>query len=409
MTSTLKAKTLVVDTNAFIKQVRMETIGEEFYTIPQVISEVRDPRAREFLKNYPFEIKTREPTPVALKAVAAFARKSGDYPFLSAVDLRVLALVYTLESEAKGTTSHLRTEPLKLGTSLATAASDNKKNEEEKEEDEEEEEKEGEEEKDDTETTTDNNNNNKENDQPSTSNNDNIKTDSTTATTDSQDTTPQTDQHKEEDDDTKEAVDDDDGGWITSDNIAKLKAKRGQEEDVLVSEEVQVGCFTTDFAMQSVLLQMGLKLLSVEGMVIKKIRQFVFKCHSCFKICKDMTRKFCPSCGNTTLLRFSASTDDQGNLVYTQAQRLHNRGTIFSIPLPRGGRNSKDLVLTEDVYLAKTKYKRDKKDADVFSSEYSFAQGKTGPSDRVVIGYGNKNPNIAKRRIGKKNKPISTL
>jgi hypothetical protein len=31
-----KAKKLVVDTNAFIKGVRLETIGQEFYTIPQV-------------------------------------------------------------------------------------------------------------------------------------------------------------------------------------------------------------------------------------------------------------------------------------------------------------------------------------------------------------------------------------
>lgn len=31
-----KAKKLVVDTNAFIKAVRIETIGQEFFTIPQV-------------------------------------------------------------------------------------------------------------------------------------------------------------------------------------------------------------------------------------------------------------------------------------------------------------------------------------------------------------------------------------
>jgi hypothetical protein len=34
--ATKKAKILVVDTNAFIKGVRLETIGQEFYTIPQV-------------------------------------------------------------------------------------------------------------------------------------------------------------------------------------------------------------------------------------------------------------------------------------------------------------------------------------------------------------------------------------
>lgn len=122
-----------------------------------------------------------------------------------------------------------------------------------------------------------------------------------------------------------------------------------------------------------------------------------------------MERKFCPTCGNSTLLRFSASTDDQGNIVYTQAQRLTNRGTIFSIPLPKGGRNSGDIVLSEDVYRHKTKYRKNPKDTDVFDQDYSFAQGRTGPSGKIVVGYGNKNPNIAKRRIGKKNKPVTTL
>lgn len=70
-----------------------------------------------------------------------------------------------------------------------------------------------------------------------------------------------------------------------------------------------------------------------------------------------MERKFCPKCGNNTLLRFSASTDENGNVSYTQAQRLTTRGTIYSIPLPKGGRNSKDLILTEDQYLFKTRYR----------------------------------------------------
>jgi len=394
-----KAKILVVDSNAFIKQIRFETIGEKFYTVPQVLSEVRDAKAREFMRSFPFEIIEREPTPTALKEVAAFARKTGDYPFLSAVDLRILALVYTLESEVKGT-AHLRKQPVNPGTSLASlAASSENKSIDKKEL-----------EHGDDQTDNTNNNDNKENDKLSTTENHTSEsaapeiTDTQPITSTKDAETPE----KEEEEEEKEA-EDDDGGWITPDNINVVRAKRGQSEDELKIEEVDVGCFTTDYAMQSVLLQMGLKLLSVEGMVIKKIRQYVLKCHSCFKICKDMERKFCPSCGNSTLLRFSASTDDQGNLVYTQAQRLHNRGTIFSIPLPRGGRNSKDLILTEDQYLHKTKYMKDPKTADVFSEDYSFAQGKTGPSNRVVIGYGNKNPNIAKRRIGKKNKPKTTL
>jgi RNA-binding protein NOB1 len=106
---------------------------------------------------------------------------------------------------------------------------------------------------------------------------------------------------------------------------------------------------------------------------------------------------------------FQYSISKLGNLTYSQAQRLNTRGTIYSIPLPKGGRNSKDLVLAEDQYLHKTRFMRDKKSDDVFASDYAFAQGKVGPKNNVVIGHGNKNPNIAKRRIGKKNKAISTL
>jgi hypothetical protein len=48
----------------------------------------------------------------AVKAVCEFARKTGDYPSLSKVDLRVLALSYTLEAEHHGgSVAHLRTAP----------------------------------------------------------------------------------------------------------------------------------------------------------------------------------------------------------------------------------------------------------------------------------------------------------
>eukprot|EP00026_Physarum_polycephalum_P009360 Phypoly_transcript_09481.p1 GENE.Phypoly_transcript_09481~~Phypoly_transcript_09481.p1 ORF type:complete len:398 (-),score=109.51 Phypoly_transcript_09481:103-1296(-) len=396
--ATKKAKILVVDTNAFIKGVRIETIGQEFYTIPQVIEEVRDAKARQFLANFPLPILTKEPTPAALKAVAAFARKTGDYAFLSAVDLRILALVYTLECEAKGSAAHLRTEPLKPGAVSDMVANSEEKEAEEGEEGEEE--GEGEE--------------GKEKDKDTASSSQEGKETSTQGQTDTQATKPEGQPSETQEGEGTEAEgvgeekEDDDDGWITPDNIGVVRAKRGVEDE-LQSEEVDVGCLTTDYAMQSVLLQMGLKLLSVEGMVIKRIRQYVLKCYGCFKICKDMERKFCPQCGNNTLLRFSVSTDDAGNLTYTQAQRLHTRGTIYSIPLPKGGRKSNDLILAEDQYLHKTRYMRDKKTDDVFASDYAFAQGKVGPKNNVVVGYGNKNPNVAKRRIGKKNKAISTL
>ncbi len=56
-----KKKILVIDTAAFIKGVRLERLAEEFWTIREVLDEVRDKKARDFLQTLPFEIKCTEP------------------------------------------------------------------------------------------------------------------------------------------------------------------------------------------------------------------------------------------------------------------------------------------------------------------------------------------------------------
>ena len=43
---------------------------------------------------------------------------------------------------------------------------------------------------------------------------------------------------------------------------------------------------TGDFAMQNVILQMGLNLISPEGFRIRRIRRWVFRCSACFKVTK---------------------------------------------------------------------------------------------------------------------------
>lgn len=76
------------------------------------------------LATAPFELIYREPTPESLKAVMDFARKTGDFTSLSAVDLRVLALTYTMEKELKGNVDHLRKEPVRSGVCLMCFHSD---------------------------------------------------------------------------------------------------------------------------------------------------------------------------------------------------------------------------------------------------------------------------------------------
>lgn len=86
--------------------------------------------------------------------------------------------------------------------------------------------------------------------------------------------------------------DDGDGEWITPTNVALHKSRaldllpsadasrkgKGKQD-----EEVAAGCMTADFAMQNVLLQMGLSLVGVEGKRIQKVKTWVLRCHACFK------------------------------------------------------------------------------------------------------------------------------
>lgn len=88
--------------------------------------------------------------------------------------------------------------------------------------------------------------------------------------------------------------DDGEGEWVTPQNVALHKSRalellpsdggtgkkgRKQKED----EPVLAGCMTGDFAVQNVLLQMGLTLVGTEGKRIQKVKSWVLRCHACFK------------------------------------------------------------------------------------------------------------------------------
>lgn len=95
---------------------------------------------------------------------------------------------------------------------------------------------------------------------------------------------------------------DDGGGWITPSNIGQVKM---DSADWTAPADVTVGCVTTDFAMQvrhvaapeaslpvliswsaafqNVLIQIGLHVLSLNGMLIKQARSYILRCHACFK------------------------------------------------------------------------------------------------------------------------------
>jgi len=86
-----------------------------------------------------------------------------------------------------------------------------------------------------------------------------------------------------------EDEDDGEGEWITQSNIGIHKSRAmgllpstsGKTKHK--EEKISVGCMTADFAMQNVLLQMGLNLVSTEGKRIDRVKSWVLRCHACFK------------------------------------------------------------------------------------------------------------------------------
>lgn len=107
----IKTRKLILDTAPLLKRTPVRDMAEEFFTVPEVIAEIRDSSAREYLSQLPFNLVVRQPSPEAIRAVAAFSKKTGDFPSLSLPDLRVLALAYTIEQETKGTVEHIKTTP----------------------------------------------------------------------------------------------------------------------------------------------------------------------------------------------------------------------------------------------------------------------------------------------------------
>lgn len=82
--------------------------------------------------------------------------------------------------------------------------------------------------------------------------------------------------------------------------------------EILEEKSAIVACLTMDFAMQNVLMQMGLNVVSLDGRVIKQMRTFIFRCYACFKTTSVMTKVFCPYCGNKTLKKVEVILDEDG-------------------------------------------------------------------------------------------------
>ncbi|KAJ1809499.1 20S-pre-rRNA D-site endonuclease nob1 [Coemansia sp. RSA 2598] len=156
------------------------------------------------------------------------------------------------------------------------------------------------------------------------------------------------------------------GEWITPKNVKQHLAstamgmKQAQSNETKLA--MKVACVTSDFAMQNVMLKMGIRLVTPDGISVTRLYTWVLRCHACGHLTGNMNMQFCSSCGHATLKRCSVSTGANGRLqVHLKSSYVYNlRGTIYSMPKPRGGHHTtKDVITRADdkAYLRAIKYK----------------------------------------------------
>lgn len=418
--------------------------SESLITVPSIVSEIKDSTARARVETLllPF-LTLRSPTPRSVKIVSDFARRSGDLAVLSKPDIQILALAYEIECERNGGDWRLRRVPGQKGlngappkkqesgpqtsdlTGLATG------------------------------TATGNEDTTPNEVAPR------IVPESATAYSQRSVATEQSMRNPEfaesirdvsenlnslciadhgRQDTTTVAVgsspphtfanqdalslssSESEGseGWITPSNLKKHQARESSTSTIPVSEAgiMQVATITTDFAMQNVLLQMNLNLLSPSLQRIRHLKTYILRCQACFDKTKDMTKQFCPRCGKPTLTRVACSTNQNGEFKIHLKKNMqwNTRGDRFSIPKPVSGTaNGKigtgkgggkggwgqELILAEDQkeYLRSMQGQNRRKERDLMDEDYlpSILTGERGRAGgRPKIGAG-RNVNSKKR------------
>jgi len=411
--------TIVLDTGAIIRNhPTVSTLlaqSENIVTVPAIITEIRDAATRTRVETQlmPF-LTIRSPNPASIKFVTDFARRTGDLDVLSKPDIQIVALAYELECERNGGDWRLRKTPGQKGMNGKPPVKEEAKSEETvetKQEDAAETKQEETVETVSDETATDSSVQQISEELAQTKIDEAENTTSEEAV--AQDAQPVDAAQPTEivQDEAEDSGEDSDGGWITPSNLKKHQEKDsgGSTESTQTPQSVlQVATLTTDFAMQNVLLQINLNLLSPTMQRVKHLKTYILRCHACFCTTKEMSKQFCPRCGSPTLTRVACSTTSNGEfkLHLKKNMQWNTRGDRFSIPKPvHGSANGRvqgggkghwgnDLILAEDqkeftrhFEEEKRRKERDLMDEDYLPSILSGARNNRS-GGRIKVGGG---------------------
>ena len=373
MTSSKPVQTIILDAGPIIKnEPSVSTLlakCEHIITVSSVISEIKDANARSRVETtlLPFLI-LQDPDIKSIQFVTDFAKKTGDLRVLSKTDVSILALAYEIECERNGGDWRLRKSPgqktmngpVPQKTELPSKSEGN-----------------------DIETQIDQAEIRASNQEthlghdpaasdigeaqvsltpalPSTS----CSVDTLSigmSSLETIDTHASSQREQSEDvgsaavadtpEDQSRSSESDTEGWITPSNLKKHQVRHTNARTAPLGEikTMQVATITTDYAMQNVLLQMGLNLISPSIQQVCHIRTYILRCHACFEKTKDMTKQFCPRCGKPTLTRVSCSTNAKGEFQIHLKRNMqwNHRGDRFSIPKPTSGTASGKLGVSK--------------------------------------------------------------
>ncbi|KAK6534118.1 Nin1 binding protein [Arthrobotrys megalospora] len=433
--------TLILDTGPIIKNVcspqSLLAKAGTLVTLPSVVSEIRDATTRSRFETLwaPF-LQYRSPRPESVKYVSQFAKKTGDYGVLGATDLQVLALTYEVECEKVGGVEEFEKRLQKKeqekntnkegggakkgkrrsGRGKAPSSGPTEGQAESQTGDAQENDDEGW-------TTVSTSRKNKKPARPAPkpeAEKAAIVPEATPEPTPEPPTLtqsleglsvtsqPSPDTVEEiEPEITSESEDD----WITPDNLAVHLISDGTiSKPATTTTQIMTACCTTDFAMQNVLLQLHIHLFSPTTMSrITSVKSHVLRCHACFKISRDMTRQFCPSCGQPALAKVTCSTNSRGafRIHLKKNWQWNNRGNVFSMAKPQHGTASmkgvrENIVLSEDQreYEKALKDSKRYKERDLMDIDYLpglLTGERLGHGGNPKVGAG-KNVNVSKRR-----------
>ena len=212
------------------------------------------------------------------------------------------------------------------------------------------------------------------------------------------------------------------------------EADEAEEEGSGPAFESNVASVTADFAMQNVLLQMGLRLVTPDGRRIKEVHTWVLRCSACLTTTREVqewvlplslgfampiflrshflrvsahitgrsdgcifcpcslqiSRLFCPQCGNASLDKVELTIGPDGAEQFGVRKKHNLRGTRYSLPKPKGGKKTKDPVLREDVLMSKMPRRRTKpakvEDDGGWVTEFGMASAVASASSNLTPG-----------------------